>query len=222
MGESGWKAGDEQGGGSLTVTSEDAELLELFVKNMVHVGSRIKVKHMDPFIYRMRADGIYLLDVKKTLERLNLAAKFISYYPPEKVVAVSTHVFGVKAVQKFAEVTGCVPIVGKMRAGLFTNRMLKEYMEPSLVIISDPRYDVQALEEARIARVPVIAMCSTDNVCSNVDLVIPMNNRGKTSLPFALWYLSRKVLEERKALTAEVEALKPEDFMSEVGLTKTE
>jgi small subunit ribosomal protein S2 len=209
----------------MTMTSEkEAELLELFVKNTVHVGSKIKVKHMEPFIYRMRSDGVYLLDVKKTVERLNLAAKLISYYPPNSCVAVSTHVFGIKAIQKFAEVTGCVPIVGKMRAGLFTNRTLKDYMEPSLVLISDPRYDVQALEEARIARIPVIAMCSTDNVCSNVDLVIPMNNRGKTSLPFALWYLAKKVLEERGELTPEIESsLKPEDFMdlTQIAADKT-
>ncbi|MEM3095693.1 MAG: 30S ribosomal protein S2, partial [Nitrososphaerota archaeon] len=93
----------------MTIASErEAEIQELFVKNTVHVGSRIKVKHMEPFIYRMRPDGVYLLDVKKTIERLNLAAKLISYYPPNKCVAVSTHVFGVKAVQKFAEATGCI------------------------------------------------------------------------------------------------------------------
>ena len=94
--------------------------------------------------------------------------------------------------------------------------MLKNYMEPKLILVSDPRYDSQAVEEAAIARIPVIAMCSTDNLCSNVDLVIPMNNRGKTSLPYAFWYLAKKVLEERGALTPEAEAsLRPEDFVTE-------
>jgi len=192
----------------------EAEILEQLVRYNVHVGSRIKVAHMDPFIFRMRYDGVWLFDVKKIYERLNLAAKMISYYPLEKVVAVSTHVFGMRAVQKFAELTGAIAIAGKMQAGMFTNRTLKNYVEPALVILSDPRYDVQALNEARIAGVPVIAMCSTDNVCSNVDLVIPMNNRSRTSLPYAFWYLTRKVLEETRQLTPDFAVIKPEDFMT--------
>lgn len=200
----------------MTMSAEqEAEILEQLVKYNVHIGSRIKVKHMEPYIFRMRYDGVYLFDVKKILERLNLAAKLISYYPPNEIVAVSTHVFGMRAVEKFAELTGGVSVAGKMMAGLLTNRTLKNYMEPSLVIISDPRYDVQALEEAAIARIPVIAMCSTDNTCSKVDLVIPMNNRSRTSLPYAFWYLTRRVLEERGQLTPDFDALvKPEDFMA--------
>jgi small subunit ribosomal protein S2 len=82
---------------------------------------------------------------------------------------------------------------------------------------------VQALEEARVARVPVIAMCSSDNTYSNVDLVIPMNNRSRTSLPYAFWYLTRRVLEERGQLTAEFDAVvKPEDFMSISTTPETE
>ncbi|MEM2238620.1 MAG: 30S ribosomal protein S2 [Candidatus Caldarchaeum sp.] len=208
----------------MTLTAEqEAEILEQLVKYNVHVGSRIKVKHMEPFIFRMRYDGVYLFDVKKILERLNLAARMISYYPLDKVVAVSTHVFGMKAVQKFAELTGAVAIAGKMAAGMFTNRTLKNYMEPDLVIISDPRYDVQALDEARIARIPVIAMCSTDNICANVDLVVPMNNRSRTSLPYAFWYLTRKVLEENRQLSPDFDALvKPEDFMTLASSTELE
>ncbi|MEM1946879.1 MAG: 30S ribosomal protein S2 [Candidatus Caldarchaeum sp.] len=200
----------------MTLTAEqEAEILEQLVKYNVHVGSRIKVKHMEPFIFRMRYDGVYLFDVRKILERLNIAARMISYYPLDKIVAVSTHVFGVKAVQRFAELTGAVAIAGKMPAGMLTNRTLKNYMEPDLVIVSDPRYDVQALEEAKIARIPVIAMCSTDNICSNVDLIVPMNNRSRTSLPYAFWYLTRRVLEENRQLTPDFDALvKPEDFMT--------
>ncbi|MEM0383920.1 MAG: 30S ribosomal protein S2 [Candidatus Caldarchaeum sp.] len=208
----------------MTLSAEqEAAILEQLVKYNVHIGSRIKVRHMEQYIFKMRYDGVYLFDIKKILERLNLAARMISYYPLDKVVAVSTHVFGMKAVQKYAELTGGVAIAGKMPAGMLTNRTLKNYLEPALVIISDPRYDVQALEEARIARVPVIAMCSTDNTCSNVDLVIPMNNRSRTSLPYAFWYLTRKVLEETRQLSPDFDALvKPEDFMALAASTEIE
>jgi len=206
-----------------TPEQKEAELLELFVRNTVHVGSRIKVAHMEPFIYRMRPDGVFLIDVRKAVERLNMAARMMSLFPPDKVVVVSTHVYGMKAVRKFCEVTGCVPIVGKMKAGLFTNRTLSGYMEPQLVLVSDPRYDVQAVEEAAIARIPLIAMCSTDNPCSKVDLVIPMNNRGRTSLPFAFMYLAKQLLAERGQLVPELEAsLKLEDFTTEAIAVKAE
>ena len=185
------------------LTSE-AEIQELLVRCGAHLGAKIKVKHMERFIFKLRPDGIYLIDVKKTLERLNIAARMIAMHEPSKVIVVSTHVYGIKAVQKFCEVTGCVPIAGKIPAGILTNRTLKYYLEPDLVVVSDPRYDMQAIIEASIARKPVIAMCSTDNTYSNVDLVIPINNRGRTSLPFAFWYLARQVLIERGRATPEL------------------
>ncbi|MEM4295059.1 MAG: hypothetical protein QXV86_04750, partial [Candidatus Caldarchaeum sp.] len=87
----------------MTLSAEqEAAILEQLVKYNVHIGSRIKVRHMEQYIFKMRYDGVYLFDIKKILERLNLAARMISYYPLDKVVAVSTHVFGMKAVQKYA------------------------------------------------------------------------------------------------------------------------
>jgi len=194
--------------------SAEAEIMELFVKNAMHVGSKVKVRHTEKFIFRLRQDGVYLIDIKKTLERLNVAAKFISFFPPEKVVVVSTHVYGIRAVQRFCELTGCIPVVQKIRSGMFTNRVLKYYIEPQLLLVSDPRYDAQAINEAAIARIPVIAFCSTDNMLTNIDLAVPINNRGKSSLPYAFWYLAKRVLMERGLLTPEVEAgIQPESFM---------
>ncbi len=188
---------------------------EILVKNTVHIGSKIKVKHMEKFIFRLRADGVYLIDINKTVERLNIAARFISFFQPEKVVVVSTHVYGAKPVQKFCELTGCVPITERFEPGSFTNPQLETYMEPELILVSDPRYDRQAVIEARIARIPVIAMCSTDNTFNDIDLVIPMNNRGRLALPYAFWYLAQRVLVERGVLTEELASnIKPDDFLA--------
>ncbi len=193
---------------------EAASIQELFVKNGLYIGSRIKVKHMEKFIYKLRPDGVYLIDINKTIERLNIAAKFISYFKPEEVVVVSTHVYGITPVQKFCEYTRCIPIVEHFEPGIFTNPSLKDYLEPELVLVSDPRYDNQAVIEAKIARIPVIGMCSTDNMIANIDLVIPMNNRGRLALPYAFWYLAQRVLIERGELTPELsEKLKPEEFL---------
>lgn len=193
---------------------EAASIQELFVKNGLYIGSRIRVKHMEKFIYKLRPDGVYLIDISKTIERLNIAAKFISYFKPEEVVIVSTHVYGTTPVQKFCEYTRCIPIVEHFEPGIFTNPSLKGYLEPELVLVSDPRYDNQAVIEAKIARIPVIGMCSTDNMIANIDLVIPVNNRGRLALPYAFWYLAQRVLIERGELTPELsEKLKPEEFL---------
>ncbi|MEM0078985.1 MAG: 30S ribosomal protein S2 [Nitrososphaerota archaeon] len=191
------------------------EIKELLVKGSLHIGSQIKVKHMEKFIFKLRPDGVYLIDIDKTIERLNIAAKFISYYPPDKVVVISTHVYGVKPVKRFCELTGCIPITERFEPGTFTNPSLPTYIEPELILVSDPRYDNQAVFEARIARIPVIAMCSTDNTPKDIDLVIPMNNRGRMALPYAFWYLARRVLIERGVITEELaNNIKPEEFIT--------
>lgn len=184
--------------------SPELEVAEILVKSNAHLGAKVKVSHMERFVFRQRSDGVHLFDVKRTLERLNLAARLIALFPPEKVVAVSTHIYGTKAVQRFAEVTGSHAISGKIPAGAFTNRALRYYSEPEVIVVSDPRFDAQVVNEARIAKIPVIAMCSSDNTTSNVDLVIPINNRGRLSLPFGFWYLSRRVLIERGQATPEL------------------
>ena len=43
----------------------------------IHIGTRMKTKDMTPFIYRVRPDGLFVLDVKKTDERIRVAAKFL-------------------------------------------------------------------------------------------------------------------------------------------------
>lgn len=184
--------------------SPEVEIAEVLVKCNAHLGAKVKVAHMERFVFRQRSDGVHLFDVKKVIERLNLAARLIALYPPEKVVAVSTHVYGTKAVQRFAEVTGARAISGKIPAGAFTNKALRYYMEPEIIVVSDPRFDAQVVNEARIAKIPIIAMCSSDNTTSNVDLIIPINNRGRLSLPFGFWYLARRVLIERGQATPEL------------------
>lgn len=190
-------------------------LQEIFIKNGLHIGSRIKVVDMEKFIYVLRPDGIYLIDINKTIERLNVAAKFISLFPPEKIIITTSHVYGVRPVEKFCEITGTIPVVKKFQAGLLTNRNLSIFSEPKLVLVTDPRYDNQAIEEASIAGIPVIAFCSTDNIAKNVDLIVPINNRGRNSLGYAFWYLAKKVLEEKGILQPDKEPdFKPEDFIT--------
>lgn len=163
----------------------------------IHIGTRMKTKDMDSFIYRVRPDGLFVLDVKKTDERIRISAKFLARFEPSKIAAVSARLYGRSPVEKFCEVVGAVPIIGRFIPGLLSNPLYPKRIEPSVVIVSDPKADVQAVREASSAGIPVIALCSTDNDFSYVDLVIPTNNKGRRALAVIYWLLARQIMRER-------------------------
>jgi small subunit ribosomal protein S2 len=88
-------------------------------------------------------------------------------------------------------------ILGRFMPGTFTNPSLPDYMEPEVVVVTDPQADQQAVIEATRAGVPVIAISNSDNVTSKVDLVIPANNRGRKALATVYWLLAREVLKKQ-------------------------
>jgi len=171
--------------------------LEELLAAGLHIGTRIKTGDMEQYIYRVRPDGLFILDIGKTNEKIRLAAKFISRFEPSRVLAVSSRLYGKTPVEKFCEVTGTVPVVGRFMPGLISNPLQPKHAEPQLIILTDPRADWQAIKEASSAGIPVIAFCDTDNVFSGVDLAIPINNKGRRALAMAYWLLARQVLRER-------------------------
>ena len=185
----------------------------------VHIGTRMRTKDMDPFIYRVRADGLFVLDVKKTDERIRVAAKFLARFEPSKIAAVAGRLYGHSPVEKFCEVVGATPLVGRFIPGMLSNPLYPNRLEPSVIIVSDPKADVQAVKEASSIGVPVIALCSTDNDFSFVDLVIPTNNKGRRALAVIYWLLARQILRERGEIPPDGEISQSiEDF--EIKLTR--
>lgn len=187
----------------------------------IHIGTRMKTKDMTPFIYRVRPDGLFVLDVKKTDERIRIAAKFLARMEPSKIAAVAARLYGRDPVKKFCEVTGAVPLIGRFIPGLLSNPLYKNRIEPSVIIVSDPKADVQAIIEASTMGIPVIALCSTDNDFSNVDFVIPTNNKGRRALAVIYWLLARQMLRERGEIPSDGDMSQSiDDF--EVRLAKEE
>ncbi len=166
----------------------------------IHIGTKIKTRSMEPFIYKARPDGLYVLNVKKTDERVRVAAKMIARTDPSMVVAVSARLYGRTPVKKFSEVTGTIPVIGRFLPGRFSNPANKNHLEARLVIVTDPKADAQAVREASAVGIPTIAFCDADNDLSNVDLVIPANNKGRRALATLYWLLARQVLKERGEL----------------------
>jgi small subunit ribosomal protein S2 len=187
----------------------------------IHIGTRMKTKDMDPFIYRVRPDGLFVLDVKKTDERIRIAGKFLARFEPSKVIAVAARLYGREPVRRFCDVTKATPIIGRFIPGVLSNPLYSGRIEPNVVIVSDPKADVQAVKEAGAIGVPVIALCSTDNDFAGVDFVIPTNNKGRRALAVVYWLLARQMLRERGELPPDGSpTLSIDDF--EVKLEKEE
>ncbi len=163
----------------------------------IHIGTRMKTLDMEPFIYRVRPDGLFVLDVKKTDDRIRVTAKFLSRYEPAKVAVAATRLYAHEPVKKFCKITGATPLIGRFIPGQLSNPQYSSRIDPEVIVVSDPRADAQAVKEASKVGIPIVALCSTDNEFAGVDLVIPTNNKGRRALAVIFWLLTRQVLRER-------------------------
>ncbi len=162
----------------------------------VHIGTQQKTKDMEPFIYRTRPDGLHVIDVRKTDERIRIAANFLSMYNTEEILLVSRRYYGQRPITKFAEATGTIAIPGRFVPGTLTNPEYDGYLEPEVIVLTDPRADFQALVEAQSVGIPIVALCDTDNFTGNIDLAIPTNNKGRRALALVYWLLARELLKK--------------------------
>ena len=183
----------------------------------IHIGTRMKTLDMEPFIYRVRPDGLFVLDVKKTDDRIRVTAKFLSRYEPGKVAVAATRLYAHEPVKKFCQLTGAMPLIGRFIPGQLSNPQYSSRIDPEVIIVSDPRADAQAVKEASKVGIPIVALCSTDNEFAGVDLVIPTNNKGRRALAVIFWLLARQVLRERGELAADKDLpASIEDFEAKV------
>ena len=178
---------------------------DVYLTSGVHIGTQQKSADMMPFIYKVRSDGLYVLDIKKTDTRIRMAAKFITRFPPEKILVVAARQYGQKPARLFGKAIGAQVLAGRFVPGTLTNPQLEEYMEPEVLVVTDPAADQQALWEARNVGIPVVGLCDANNETRNVDVVVPTNNKGRRALATIYWLLTREVLKERGAVKSDEE-----------------
>ncbi len=183
---------------------------EKYLKIGCHIGTKFKSGDMKRYIFKNRKDGLKVLDIETIDERIRLAVELLSRFDPKTIAVVSRRLYGKTPVLKFAELVGAKAFTGRFVPGTFTNPNGKEFFEPKILIVSEPESDDQAIVEAERVRIPVIGLCSTNNELRGIDLVVPINNKGRKSLALFYCLAARELMKKKEIIS------KDEDFKFEI------
>ena len=179
--------------------------IDMYLQSGIHIGAKFKTGFMQPYIYKVRPDGLCVLNISKIDERLRLAAQMLSKYEPDKILVVCRRENGHKGIKAFAKATSAKVIAGRYLPGTLTNPLNEYYLEPEIVVVSDPWLDKQVVKDALKAGIPIIGFCDTNNTTDDIDFVVPCNNKGNKSLSLIFYVLAREYLRNKGTIDKSAE-----------------
>ena len=171
--------------------------LDEYVKAGIYLGTRVVTPNMKPFVYRRRADGLAIFNTDLIDEKLKEGIEFFSKFAPEDVILVCKRPAGWKVAEKFSEITGIRVFTKKYPAGILTNKILPDFFENELTIITDQWVDKNALNDTLKAGKKVLMICDTNNFSKGADVVIIGNNKHDRSLGLIFYLLAREYCKAR-------------------------
>jgi len=167
----------------------------------VHLGAQNLSSGMDRYVRGRNEAGNHIIDLRKTWEKLTLAARaIVAVRNPQDVcvIGLTGSATGTpiaqRSVIKFGKYCGARALAGRFTPGTLTNQIQSHYFEPSLLVVSDPYKDHQPLMESSYMNIPVIAFCNTNHNLRHIDIVIPCNTEAPLSVALMYWMLAREVL----------------------------
>ncbi|PLW79515.1 30S ribosomal protein S2 [Candidatus Woesearchaeota archaeon] len=178
---------------------------EEYLKAGIHIGTKFKTKYMEKFIYKVRPDGLSVLNISKIDERIQNLITLLSSYAPEEILVVSRRENGWRSVKIFEKLIGAKVFAGRYPPGILTNANLKNFIEAKILLVIDAWPDRNAVQDAIKVGIPVIALSDTNNQSNNIDLVVPCNNKGKKSIGLLFWIVTKEYMKNRGMIKSDSE-----------------
>ncbi len=196
--------------------------IEAYLKSGVHIGTKMKTGEMKRYVFKKRNDGLMVFNIETIDKRIRMMSKMLAKYNGKEIVVVARRLYGHKPVKKMATMLGAKEFVGRFIPGTFTNPQARVFYEPKIVLVTDPMADSQALKEATEIGIPVLAISGSESPLTNVDLVLPANNKGRKSLALIYYLLTRETLVERKEISRDQFSPQVNEFEQEIDETQEE
>ena len=151
-----------------------------FLAAGTHLGGTNLDFQMEQYTYRRNSYGVYIINLKRTWEKLLLAAcAIVALENPADVSVTSSRNTSHWAVLKFVAATGAIPIIAHFSPGTFTNQIQAAFWEPRFLLVTDPRADHQPLTDVSYINLPTIALCNTDSPLCYADIAILQEENGR-------------------------------------------